>query len=419
MKKHVFLLIILLIVQPVFANVIISEVLYNPINSETSGEAIVLYNNGNTAVDISGWTIATESSPKDATIPPNTTILPGRNLLIADNDFSLNKYDSSWPDPFHEEPITMSNTDAGVALKNNDVIIDAVGWGNPNNIDDGLYEDTPHSGAKEGESLQRVNYQDSDDNSADFMAGKPIFFREYNPLKIIIDLIINITNKEPTILNFEIMADDNASKSGVQIKPVSGGIKTFGVLVEVMDDDNSIENVKVLFKSKEFNLMKESNDGTVSVFKGNMTMKYYTAAGDYELVAVVNNIYGGEISTNIFFEYETLAAISSETRLSMAVAGGSTMTKTVTVKNLGNANVVLEVKGNMPTKDNSTIVLDNIEFSVDEFTTIQKLNSNYQTIPEVLTTGANSEMGIEFLVSASKELSSGSYYGEIIISAHI
>ncbi|MFH1063594.1 MAG: lamin tail domain-containing protein [Candidatus Woesearchaeota archaeon] len=55
-------------------NVVISEVLYDPIITETGGEAVEIYNPTAAPIDISGYVIRTESSATDATVPDGTLL---------------------------------------------------------------------------------------------------------------------------------------------------------------------------------------------------------------------------------------------------------------------------------------------------------------------------------------------------------
>lgn len=158
-------------VQMVSAQVVIQEVLYDPA-SESGGEGVLVQNTGTTTVDISGWVLATEASLADATVPPGSVLSPGASYLIADVGWEALR--GEFPSAQHEEPMTLANTDAGVALKNAEgMIVDAVGWGAASGIKAGLYEDTPHTGSQQSESLRRT--QDMNNNAKDFVAGKPVF----------------------------------------------------------------------------------------------------------------------------------------------------------------------------------------------------------------------------------------------------
>lgn len=162
-----YVILILLFAPMVSASVVISQVLYDPVGTESGGEAVELKNDGNSSVDISGWVLTTESSATDATIPSNTVLQAGKTFLIADEGWNSSKDDSSWRAADYEEKITLGNSDSGIALKNNGSAVDAVGWGDKDGIDSSLYEGSPASlVSAAGKALLRS--KDTDDNSQDF-----------------------------------------------------------------------------------------------------------------------------------------------------------------------------------------------------------------------------------------------------------
>src|SRR3989338_855401 len=72
---QVFFIALMSILVLQFSNaIVIHQVLYDPITSETGGEAIELFNNQNKSIDISRWIIKTKSSETDATIPSGTIL---------------------------------------------------------------------------------------------------------------------------------------------------------------------------------------------------------------------------------------------------------------------------------------------------------------------------------------------------------
>jgi hypothetical protein len=170
MKKILLLLLLLPIVN---AGVVINQVLYDPVNTESGGEAVELKNVGDSAVDISGWVLRTESSDADATVPDGIVLASGGVYLIADEGWDDNKDDDSWRSADYEEKITLGNVDSGVALLSNGSVVDAVGWGDAEEIEGNLYEGAPAAGVPSGKSLLRI--KDSDDNSRDFVESAADF----------------------------------------------------------------------------------------------------------------------------------------------------------------------------------------------------------------------------------------------------
>ncbi|MBI4151125.1 lamin tail domain-containing protein [Candidatus Woesearchaeota archaeon] len=186
-KCIVFILILLAGMPATAGHLVIEEVLYDPA-TESGGEAVLLRNPDNVSVDLSGWTLMTETSAADATLPPGSFLPAFGTFLIADAGWELLKGDL--PSADHEESLTLTNTNAGVALKDaSGTIVDAVGWGNAADIKDGLFEGAPHNGTTEGLSLRRT--QDTDDNLADFIAAEPSFVVVTDGIEVPIELTLD------------------------------------------------------------------------------------------------------------------------------------------------------------------------------------------------------------------------------------
>jgi len=172
----------------VSANIVISQVLYDPVGTESGGEAIELKNTGSSVIDLSDWIISTEASSADVKIPAGKFINPGQTFLIADVGWSTKRDDSEWKNADLEDTMTLGNSDSGIALKNSKGdIVDAVGWGDPEGIKEGLFEGVPASPVSPGKSLLRT--QDTDDNSEDFIESSPNFF-EGVPVLVEADITI-------------------------------------------------------------------------------------------------------------------------------------------------------------------------------------------------------------------------------------
>ena len=112
------------------AEIAVYQVLYDPVGTESGGEAIEIKNNGDESVDLSGWLIATDASDHDAKLPDNTVLLPGKTFLVADELWDQNKDNASWKKADHMETLTLGNINGFVALVANNHTIDAVSWGN-------------------------------------------------------------------------------------------------------------------------------------------------------------------------------------------------------------------------------------------------------------------------------------------------
>lgn len=200
-----YLIMILLLLPAAYADIVINQVLYDPINAESGGEAVELLNNGVSAVDVSGWVLKTGSSDSDATIPAAVVLQPGQAFLIADEGWSVNKDNSDWKDADYEEKMTLANSDSGIALLSNSTVIDAVGWGDEESIDAGMFEGSPAAMVGAGNALLRT--KDTNDNSQDFIEAVPDF-QEGIPVPV----TANVTISAPVI---EISKSLNLAPEGI------------------------------------------------------------------------------------------------------------------------------------------------------------------------------------------------------------
>ncbi len=139
------------------AEVIVYQVLYDPLGTESGGEAIELKNNGREPVDISGWVLATDASEKDATIPANSILMPGNTYLIADENWDEKKDDLAWRSADHEETITLGNKEGWARLMEGDKIHHEVSWN----------KTTP------GKAIRQIN-EVFEEAQADFFEGIPV-----------------------------------------------------------------------------------------------------------------------------------------------------------------------------------------------------------------------------------------------------
>ncbi len=250
MKYLKYLLWLVLFAPLASANVMISQVLYDPVGTESGGEAVELKNDGSSAVDISGWVLSTESSATDATIPPNTVLQPGKAFLVADEGWNSSKDDSGWRAADYEEKITLGNSDSGIALINNGSVVDAVGWGDKDGIDSSLYEGSPASLVSVGKALLRT--QDTDDNSNDFKESAA----DFQP-GVAVQITANVSVTAPVI---EISKSLSLNPEGtLSIK--NNGDSAINVKLILNDfhyKDNMIPKSAVVLDSLEFTVQANS-----------------------------------------------------------------------------------------------------------------------------------------------------------------
>jgi len=374
----------MLIILPNFASAVyINQVFYDPETSETSSEAIELHNPSTSDMDISGWVIATETSDRDAVIPANSIIKAKGYYLIADTGWNF----SNWRAADHEEKITMNNADSGIALKDaNNSIIDKVGWGNPTGIKNSMYEATPANDVQEGKVLLRK--QDTNNNSADFIAADPDF-SDTNSIKI----SVNVTNSTGNVSSAKLEADDDSSKKGIQIKPVSGGTRKVKVTAVASDD------VTATFLNQTILLNKTSNN----TYEGFIELNHDLEPGNYSI-----NIAGNKL----FFEYlELLDFTVTSNKIQFASLPGkeTTAETNAVIKNTGNVDLNLYLEADDLSSADETIEINNLKISTD--------NEDFGNLDETFVLNPGDELNLYFSLFIPKSTKLGSYRSIVNLKA--
>jgi glycerophosphoryl diester phosphodiesterase len=164
--------------------VLINEVLYNEVSSDTTGEWVEIINTGPELVDLSGYKFGDEETaggdsesggmwqfPEGATLAPGgvvtvavsaarfTTVYgkaPTYEIAGTDDAVPDMRAYLTWVDP--AENFNMSNSnDQAVLLGPDDSVADAAGWGNTFAFDPGL-----NATVLDGQSYRRIGLDDTD-----------------------------------------------------------------------------------------------------------------------------------------------------------------------------------------------------------------------------------------------------------------
>ncbi|MBN1544867.1 lamin tail domain-containing protein [Candidatus Woesearchaeota archaeon] len=427
-------------------HIVISEVLYDPVGTETGGEAAELYNPTAGPIDISGYTIKTESSPADATIPAGTVLQAHTFYLIADTGWSTLKDNASWPQADHEEAITMSNTDAGVALVHpNGTTIDAVGWGDPAGIGTGLYEGTPKTVVASGNSIRRTDLTiDTDDNSADFTASAPepqnssmtAGGEEGNGQSIMIT--VDVENNPPSVDTVAVLGDEDISTAGVQVSPVPESTKEVEVSADITDTDSTTSIMSVFATvsgpagQKNLTMEKTSDlNSTTARYGTTILMEFHESAGMYNVTITAEDpATSGTLSTE--FEYLSMTAISVDSaslHFTGAKPGGTTdisgdfalsTADAPTVRNIGNTRIDIGVYGTNLVDGTKSIAAENIKYSLDndfESDLAGTLTTGLQIMSLGMDNGADSVASLGFRLYVPPATQNGNYTSTITIVA--
>jgi hypothetical protein len=449
-KRFIFILTILFMPGVCLAadNVMISEVLYDPAVTESGGEAVELYNPTDNPVDISGWVLKTESSATDATIPGGTVLGAKTFYLVADSGWSSSRDNASWPDADHEEAITMSNSDAGVALMHaNGTILDAVGWGDAAGISAGLYEGTPAALASPGNSLKRTDLTtDSDENSADFAEAVPDLQNSSITTGLgtgssnsseSVTVSVDIENNAPSADLVLVLGDEDAVTAGVQISPVPGEIKTVLLTADVTDLDgtSNIESVTAVVTGageKTVAMTKIADlSNTTATYSADVDMYFHDTAGAYDVTVVV-----ADASTNgtgnAMFDYLSMTAVSidaSSLQFTGATLGGTSTINgdfalstadSPSVRNIGNTQLDIGLYGSDLVDGAKNIGIGNLKYSFDNdfgSSLAGTLSDTMQVQSMGLANSADSVISLGFQLFVPATTQNGNYTGQVTIVA--
>jgi len=416
---------------------LISQVLYIPAGTNSGGEAVELYNPASSSVDISGWVLATETSPTDATMPDNAVICGGCYYLVADVGWSVSKDGPSWPNADYEEAITLANSDAGVALKDkNGTIMDAVGWGNPVNIGAGLYEGTPSNGSASGNSLIRKtasgSYVDTNNNANDFVDAVPVFHNSSSSVAAAgnaeIRLTIIVSGSAPAIKGLSILADDDQLLPGTQISPVPKSNRTVTVEAVVSDANgvSDISNVSLSVPATITMTKKQDINATAAVYTASFNLSSSLPPGNRTLTATATDASGLSSASSTSFEYLSLIAFETDSSSLVLLAApgisaesGSSEAANITLVNSGNVELDFEIWATNFTSHAGTIAASNLQYAFRgdyaDPSTAGTLGNAKARKDVNLAAAANARLGIR--TSLPRSTSPGNYTGIISLVA--
>ncbi|MFH1054302.1 MAG: lamin tail domain-containing protein [Candidatus Woesearchaeota archaeon] len=419
-----------------FANVQISEVLYDPVGTESGGEAVELYNPTGSDIDISGYKIRSETSMSDAVVQEGTVMSAGSYFLIADAGWSTSKDNPLWANADHEEAITLTNSDAGIALiDNNDNIIDAVGWGDPNQIDAGLFEGTPSSGAGTGNSL--IRNQDSGNNAVDFEESAPDLKNSNSAsggldgpngtFSAKIAFTVTVTNPVSRIKLVNI-SDEDPTKNGTQIIPNPKNKKLISVEIVASNDQGHdfIGDINAVFNGENISLNKShALNQTDAIFSKDLALDFYDDPGEYNLTFfLLNNTENSSLEFQI--DYESLTAYELDTTSlecnvrvgkKCEVSGDLNISSNdqATLRNIGNINLDFEVFGSNLVSGNNVIEVGNLKYSFSDYPfQVMQINPVLNDIN--LDKGEMSMIDLSFELEIPSGTKSGSYISDILLN---
>ena len=410
MKLIQILFAVLVSIYAVQAEVIITEVMYDPTQaSDTDLEWVEIYNTGTTPVDLSSWTLD-GSNFDDLTINPKEYVVVARELIDGTDDdsdsFALyygNK-DSVWDsnDGFRAVDGTMS-------LTNDDFV----------ELSSGTYTDSVNysstwGGNGNGRSIYKIDYnlQNTKENWAEslFDSGTPGKNKNNNGILVTLQVIGSST--EITSIDLP----DDSSNNGYQILPIANENKIMPITVDVSTP--SIVTAYAELNNNKITLTQTSSNATSKGFSGNLQMSFYNQAGNYAVNVSVIDQNQKTVYQIVNFEYLPLIASTfdiEEINFGSLTSGSSSGEKTVTVKNTG--NVLIDLTASATDLENGADVIPASSLQVKHSSSYLPLSTAPTNLDINLMPGQSSNKQIYFKANVPGDINPNIYSGVISLNA--
>ncbi|MFH0977893.1 MAG: lamin tail domain-containing protein [Candidatus Woesearchaeota archaeon] len=401
------------------SGVIISEVFYNPVGTDSGKEFVVFYNPTSSAVNLEDYVFETGNgaNANDWTIEWTGTshdvLQPSGYLLIGESDVL--------PTPDFVTDLDLQNGPDACRLRKSNAIIDVVGWGALQFPE--YYESSPAALVREGFSLSRVDNADTGNNDVDFTEALP------NPRSAgndALTIIIKVT--EPTLQVAAFMvSDDDLLRSGSQILPMPGANVSVNLSVNVFVSNNSISQVVASSNRKSYALQRTLTNSSQQRFAGSIIMEYSDSPGNYT-VNITASSQGKSGSSTVSFEYLPMTALFIDTASVNFTTQPNTLFQSIgdldiktknkpTIRNIGNVAFDVGVLGSNLTSSQGSIDLHNIElsFSSDFKSSVLPLSESLQYVALALSPAHSKELS--YRVFVPEGTSEGIYSGHVMLTA--
>lgn len=398
MKKIIIL--ILLVIPYVSADIVITEVMYNPdFCSDTACEWIEIYNNGSSIVDLKDWKLD-NSNFEDYIIKPNEFVVIVKDLngfeeVYGNNDTIWNYTDGNYV--ILKGTFSLTNTQDTINLSgsNEDILTYEGSWGGDGN----------------DYSLQKIDYNTGNEksnwNESSVLKGTP---GKDNFLKENTDLIVTLNIIDYAPIMTLIVYPDESLNEGYQILPDINNNKTINLNITI-DSQKPLTKVEARFN----NLSKEAvkiNDTYIV----NFSLEPYLRSGNYGInITVYTNTTVN--SETVYFDYLGIISTSLDKNsldFGDLIPGKTTQNKTVKIFNKGNTNVNVKISATDLTSPSNIIPVSYIK---QFFKNWHDLTNNPEVIELNLIPGLNSFKELAFKIEAPANATKDTYTSTIKIIA--
>jgi len=366
MKITPYILVLTLILRLVSADLVISEVMYNPNQcSDVECEWVELYNTGLTPINLTDYKLDGNTFSTQV-LEPNKFIVVTRELVDTD-DTDLESFEAVWGNNdgiWNEDFLAVQST---LSLTDNDTVT----LTSP--VSTTAFSYTSELGGKNnGYTLEKINLQGTNDltnwHQSTKLNGTPGYVESNTTQEPVVQdntvpVIVTIQNPLPVINYFNFTDEDQ--KQGFQVLPNYKQVKQ--VQVETTVSHNlGVKDVVIEVKNQTYQLTKSVElDQQSSIYSGTFDMQPTDLAGIYDLSLRVTSQDNQTTTQNITFEYLGLMSISvQQNKLDFGILnpGSISQPSNITVINEGNTVVDLELTGTDLQGSNDMLPVTSLEF---------------------------------------------------------
>ncbi|MBI2672031.1 lamin tail domain-containing protein [Candidatus Woesearchaeota archaeon] len=371
MKILLLVIFLVLFLETVSAEVVFTEVMYDPIQaSDTDAEWVEIYNNGSENVNLSLWKID-NSNFDDFSISPGEFVVIARELIDGtdiDNDSFESIYgnnDGLWNN-LDGNYRAFSGT---FSLTDNDEI----------NLSNGTYSEifaynSSFGGNGNGYTIEKIDVNKGNlfENwrQGSVSGGTPGYGTVARQGTKNIGVLVEVTGGR-NLLSLVNITDD-ANDIGIQVIPEINKNKSVYINVFVNGSNiNDITRVVAELNGTKFDLLRNYDiDNFSSVYSGSILLNYYDKPGVYTANISVINRFNFSSSILVNFEYLGLLAISLDktaVNFGKLEPGKLSDTEIIKVINNGNVGVDLELYGADLESGENKISISNLEYGFSNF----------------------------------------------------
>ncbi|MBI5797946.1 lamin tail domain-containing protein [Candidatus Woesearchaeota archaeon] len=302
----------------VSAEVYITEIMHSPEGiSDSDGEWVEVYNDGNESVNMSGWTLNGKEF-SSFILERNTYAVIARELLDG-TDTDTESFEAYWGNNNGIWDENFLAVQGAMSLKSADTLV----------LSNGQYKDSVEYnssfGGKDGKSIERVSPSLWKDGAVNGTPGFGNFSSVENVDK---DIEVIVRGDAKAVLEGGALLDDSV-RDGVQVLPHAGKARDIPFFASM---NGSQGNISAFFQNKSIALERNGTQ-----WLGNVSLLSTDAAGMYTI-----HLVSGNLSKDIVFSY--LPLLANEVDTHALEFNSSSSAHAISVKNIGNIPFLVSVE---------------------------------------------------------------------------